>query len=196
MGIVAGGGLVRLRRPDAWRLIVKRFRPVYSHDNYGIMFGREQPFRQVGSPLKPSQLLISGFGVRVPGGALPHTPADLQCLPETRSQHPRWRGVVHPWCIHRSATGLTTLISARHGRLETTRGPSVAQARDGAGTNARSGRCDPLPGGHHQPPSGQRRRGGMSRLDCGCPELVNVRHFNLVPRRRANAPGPAPGGSS
>jgi hypothetical protein len=26
------------------------------------------------------------------------------------------------------------------------------------------------------------------------PELVNVRPFNLVPRRRANAPGPAPGG--
>jgi hypothetical protein len=34
----------------------------------------------------------------------------------------------------------------------------------------------------------------MRRLDCGRPELVNVRPFNLVPRRRANAPGPAPGG--
>jgi hypothetical protein len=33
-----------------------------------------------------------------------------------------------------------------------------------------------------------------SRPDCGRLELVNVRPFNLVPRRRGNAPGPAPGG--
>jgi hypothetical protein len=33
------------------------------------MIGREQPFSLVGAALKPSQLLISGFGVRVPGGA-------------------------------------------------------------------------------------------------------------------------------
>jgi hypothetical protein len=37
---------------------------------------------------------------------------DLRFLQETRSRRPRRRGVVHPWCVHRSATCLTTLISA------------------------------------------------------------------------------------
>jgi hypothetical protein len=163
-------------------------------DNYGIMVALEQPFSQVGAPLKPSQLLISGFGVRVPGGALPHTPADLPCLQETRSERPRRRGVVHPWCIHRSATGLTTLISARRDTLKPTRGPSAARARDGAGNNTRSCRCDALPGGPPTPLRSTDDGLGRSRLDCGRPELVNVRPFNLVPRRRGNAPGPAPGG--
>src|SRR6266545_8020027 len=116
------------------------------------MVALEQPFPQVGPPLKPSQLLISGFGVRVPGGAPPQTPADLRCLRETASKQSRWRGVVHPWCVHWSATGLTTLISARRDTLETTPGPGVARARDGAGTTARSCRYDTLPDGHHQHP--------------------------------------------
>jgi hypothetical protein len=52
-----------------------------------------------------------------------------------------------------------------------------------------------LPGGHHQHPWLVTDDGlGMARLDCGRLELVNVRPFNLVPRRRWNAPGPAPGG--
>ena len=59
---------------------MKGFRPAIPHDNYGIMVARNQAFPQVGSPLKPSQLLISGFGVRVPGGAPPNFPADLRFL--------------------------------------------------------------------------------------------------------------------
>jgi hypothetical protein len=51
------------------------------------------------------------------------------------------------------------------------------------------------PTGHHQHPWLVTYDGlGRPRLDCGRLELVNVRPFNLVPRRRGNAPGPAPGG--
>ena len=74
--------------------------------------------------------------------------------------------------------------------------PSLAQdATAPAPTPRPACRCDALQGGHHQHPHRVTDDGlGRSRLDCGCPELVNDRPFNLVPRRRANAPGPAPGG--
>jgi hypothetical protein len=68
------------------------------HDNYGIMVARNQPFLQVGPALKPSQLLISGFGVRVPGGA-----------PYLTSGFSATRGrmlVAHAaWCVPRASIG-------------------------------------------------------------------------------------------
>jgi hypothetical protein len=58
----------------------------------------------------------------------PPYPADLRCLRETASRHPRLRGVVHPWCIHRSATCRTTLASAWPGTAECIPLPSVGSS--------------------------------------------------------------------
>jgi hypothetical protein len=104
-------GPVRRRRRDAGLQIVTRFKAMERHDNCGIMLAREPPFSQVGAPLKLSQLLISGFRVRVPGGALPHTPLP-RFLRGTGQRHPDSRPVVYPSCVHRSATGLPAPASS------------------------------------------------------------------------------------
>jgi len=57
------------------------------------------------------------------------TPSDLRILQGTASNHPRRPTLVYPSCVHRSATGLTTLASARPDTPESTPEPLLRHRR-------------------------------------------------------------------